>query len=336
MEVLEVQELPKFPQAACEDSQIGLVAMSAPAKTFNFDIFSSVFMDVMANLCSVLTLDALGALGTTSRMGCVATESTTVAAWRKLLETHAGIRLAPGSEPSCVVPVRDELRFWLPMVKRLRLDLPAERFASFRWHFRNVEELQSARGMAEDAATLLEEEDRRPFSEMPNCRTRRLTFRFHQKDLDEMRQAATSLDTVPVPWESRCDTLEVDGHDVPCALRVVVHRGSAMELEWAVDFHVHLCLSTLPLESKGVMRALVVQLFSSAPPWRSCAPRCVSYMGYNGRASVLPCGERIPYCAQQQQRRCNATRRLWQWEHLLSSGELHAVAVVGLVDYVIN
>eukprot|EP00415_Alexandrium_ostenfeldii_P000093 UN0093 len=130
------------------------------------------------------------------------------------------------------------------------------------------------------------------------------------------------MEATSVTWDTAHEDLEVRGARIPCLLRISLERCSGGKLDWALELHVCLSASDLPVYSQGVHKAVVVHLFTSSPHWHARAPRCVSFTGCDGQVPVLPDGNAL--CSEQPH----------HWlHHLLVRGEIYAIAVVDCVEY---
>jgi len=297
--------------------------------------------ELLPRFCCALPVSDLAALAAAARVGRNTVDELPGAFWKSHMR-RSGLHLDGGSSTTGAAahysaPVqssfdrrmmRRELQFWLKSTDALSLSASGN-----EWLFHDQASLVAARGMAEDALELLHglgNNGNYPWS------AHRLTFSFAEAALAEIREEwesasrATLWQNSDILWDCEATGICVNNVFVPCRLSLQRHS-SAEKSVWDASFQLYLSRSEFPIYSRGVQKALVVYLFTSGPSHRVCAPRCVSFMGMDGQVSLLTT------CASDflhPERDAGEVLRSCGWmEELLESGQLHAIALVEHVSY---
>lgn len=298
--------------------------------------------ELLPRFCCALPVSDLVALAAVARVGRSTVDALPVAFWKSHMRRCTGLHLDGGTSTTNAVAhcrasaqssfdrriLRIELQFWLKSAHALSLTESGN-----EWLFQDQSSLVAARGMAEDALELLQELGNK--GTYP-CSAHRLTFSFTQAALAEIQEErksafhSTVRQNSDVVWDCEATGLCVNNVFVPC--RFFLQRHIYVEKPvWAASFQLCLSRSEFPIYSRGVQKALVVYLFSSGPGHRVCAPRCVSFMGMDGQVSLFRTS-----ASDDSHSETDAGKVLsscgWM-EELLNNGQLHAVALVEHVSY---
>lgn len=286
-------------------------------------LFQLILPELFPHFVAIVPTSALGALAATAAVGRDVLERTSPAVWRENLEKEVGIRITAEHASDAYV-LRAELGFWISMVRKLGMLVPAGQI----WTMTNISELVASRGMAEDVIMLLDELDRddvvpwrKRMTWWPQCSVHRLSLGFNNEDLVSMR-ASYATHNGPTAWTSQRETMNIRGVPVPCILHVMAGNRPGSAVGWSIKFEVLVSLSAFPIYSHGIQSAIVVYFCSTAPCWHVQRACCLSYKGCDGHVDILP---------TTNSELGNETSH-WL-DHVLACGELHALAVVDCIDH---
>lgn len=294
--------------------------------------------ELCPSVCAPFSLVDLAAVAAASRSGCVIVECLPAESWQLFLRRNLGFGLMHDLDPSeqwrHAYTLRDELRFWVKMCRRLGLSL----FSGVTWIFRDVDSLKASRGMAEDALALLRKLDKDdvfgPWTRLPSmlqCCVQRLTFSFSDC-LNRMYDIfhGSGRETFDLTFESTPAEVRACGVPVPCVL-LLRCRADGVRVHILLSLQVAMERSDFPT-SLGVsaQKALVVHIFISSSGLRLQGPRCVSYAGHDGLVTLLSESKKI----NMRHGSDLASSFGCRWvNELLVDGEMQALAVVDCFTY---